>query len=351
MVKMSSKEKDLIRAYAKELGFSVCGFAHAEPLSFEAKSFLEWIENGWHGQMQYLARNIEKRIDPTKVVPNAKTVIVVGASYWISKWSLAEMILPNSGRVARYARFKDYHKVLKERLYELEKYLLLYWPTKHSKVYVDTGPILERAWAARAGIGFIGKNTNLVNLDYGQWLLLGVIITEVEIEPDSSIKNYCGRCSKCIDACPTSAIVEPYKLDARRCISYLTIENKGHIPIKLRSQFKGAFFGCDRCLEVCPWNQKAQSAGLLNDYHIAELDGPNLLRWLSMDLDQLKQTLKHTSLLRCKVDGLIRNACIALAETGDQEALDILATLSRSKNRFIAEYSTWAYFYLKSRLG
>src|SRR5271154_5870120 len=271
--------KAAIRQRALELGFDDCRFTSADaPAS--AGQFQNWLAENKNGEMAWLERNASKRIDPQKVLAGAKSVIALAARYEISDRK-SQIANPKSGVVARYARFDDYHDVLGERLKSLAEFLnQLGGAEARSLWYVDTGPVLERDFAQRAGLGFVGKHTNLISRKLGNWFLLSEIITTLELEPDAPEKNHCGKCSRCISACPTSAITAPFQLDARKCISYLTIELKGSIPVEFRKTIGNRIYGCDDCLAVCPWNKFAREGNLMKTHAQEELNSPDLIELL-----------------------------------------------------------------------
>ncbi len=348
--------KEQIRQKALQLGWDLCGFARAEPLEKEAPRLQRWVEAGYHAGMDYMARTLEKRLDPALVLPGVRTVVVVAASYWWEGWqdhpSRKDSLKPrpNHGRVARYARYRDYHKVLRQPLRQLEEFLHRIGPSGlQTRAYLDTGPVLERAWGARAGIGFIGKNTQLIHPRYGSWLFLGVILMSWELPPDPPMPTRCGTCRRCLEACPTRALQAPYELDARKCLSYLTIEHRGPIPSDLRSKFSGWVFGCDRCLEVCPWNRFARSGKLMTPWARPELEEPNLLEWLQKGSEGLIDSVRGTPLMRAKVQGLLRNALVALGETGTEEALPELERFRQGADPLLAEHAAWAMDRIRER--
>ncbi len=217
----------------------------------------EWLERGYQGSMAWMERAPERRTDPREVLPGCRSVISLGMNYYTDSWADER---PGFGRIARYAWGQDYHNVLLDRLKELEKAITRLAPEAGTRGYVDTGPVMEKAWAQQAGLGWIGKHSNLVSPDFGSWLLLGEILTTLDLEPDDPGTDLCGSCGLCIQACPTGAISEPYVVDARRCISYLTIElrNGEDIPDELAGKMGNRIFGCDECLDVCPYNNYAR---------------------------------------------------------------------------------------------
>ncbi|MDB6058829.1 MAG: tRNA epoxyqueuosine(34) reductase QueG [Verrucomicrobiales bacterium] len=338
--------KDAIRQRAKELGFDLCRFTEARAPD-HAAHFEQWLKDGRHGAMGYLERNAHKRVDPQQVLADAKTILVVAASYWNGDEITAS---PQHGQFARYARYADYHDVMGDRLKQLSAFVdqLGGLETK-SLWYVDTGPLLERDLAQRAGIGFIGKHTNVISRELGNWFFLAEIITTLGVEPDPSEKNRCGSCRRCIDSCPTNAITAPFQLDARRCISYLTIELKDSIPLELRPAIGNRIYGCDDCLAACPWNKFAKTGALMAEHRRADLDQADLLDLLSLDDAAFKQRFAGTPILRTKRRGLLRNVCVALGNVGDQTVLPALERAARDPEPLIVEHALWAIEQIKNR--
>ena len=337
-----------IRQRAAELGFDDCRFTSAAaPAS--AENFRSWLARKNHGEMAWLERGAEKRADPQKVLPGAKSVICLAASYETHHQSSPIGNRP-SGLVARYARFADYHDVLAGRLKSLADFVnALGGPPTRSLWYVDTGPLLERGFAGRAGVGFVGKHTNVISRRLGNWIFLAEILTTLEFEPDAPEKNHCGKCSLCLAACPTQAITAPFQLDARRCISYLTIELKGAIPVELRSLIGNRIFGCDDCLAVCPWNRFARAGRLMQPHARQDLQQPDLLDLLQLDAAGFKAKFAGTPLLRTKRRGVLRNVCVALGNTGDQSALPALEKAAQDPEPLVAEHARWALEQIKTR--
>jgi epoxyqueuosine reductase len=340
--------KEKIRRRALELGFDDCRFTTAAaPAS--AKEFQNWLAENKNGEMSWLERNAPKRIDPQKVLPGVKSVIALAASYEMSNRK-SQIANPKSGTVARYARFDDYHDVLGESLKRLTQFVNeLGGADTRSIWYADTGPILERDFAQRAGIGFAGKHTNLISRKLGNWIFLSEILTTLELEPDAPEKNHCGKCSRCISACPTNAITAPFQLDARKCISYLTIELKGPIPIEFRKAIGNRIYGCDDCLAVCPWNRFACEGKLMKAHARKDLAQPDLIELLSLDEKQFKSRFAGSPILRTKRRGLLRNVCVALGNTGDDSALPVLDKSSRDAEPLIAGHARWAISEIESR--
>jgi epoxyqueuosine reductase len=252
--------------------------------------------------------------------------------------------------VARYAQFADYHDVLGERLKALTGFVNQLGGTHVKSLwYVDTGPLLERDLAQRAGLGFIGKHTNVISRQFGNWILLAEIITTLELDPDASEKNRCGNCVRCLDACPTRAITAPFQLDARLCISYLTIELKGPIPMELRPAIGNRIFGCDDCLAVCPWNRFAREGRMMKAHARPDLSAPDLVELLQLDEAGFKSRFAGTPILRTKRRGLLRNVCVALGNTGDASALPALQKATGDSEPLIAEHARWAMERIQSK--
>lgn len=310
--------------------------------------------------MSYLARNADKRIDPQLVLPGAASCIVLAVSYFdpqlprpdFSGTATANDNFPPAatGVVARYARFSDYHDVIGEKLAALAQWLdVISGVSSRSLWYVDTGPLLERDLAQRAGIGFVGKHTNVISRRFGNWFLLGEILTQAVLEPDSPEVNRCGNCTRCLSACPTQAIKAPFELDARRCISYLTIELKGPIPEEFRKSIGDRIFGCDDCLAVCPWNRFAQQGRLMRAQQRHSSGREDLLELLNLDETGFRLRFKGTPLLRSKRKGLLRNVCVALGNTAERSALPALERASQDPEPLIAEHALWAIAQIKAR--
>jgi epoxyqueuosine reductase len=340
--------KEQIRRRALGLGFDDCRFTSAgSPPS--AEQFQNWLAAKKFGEMNWLERNAEKRVEPQKVLANAKSVICLAASYESSNSNLNTKNSKH-GIVARYAQFDDYHDILAEPLKSLTQFVNeLGGAETKSLWYVDTGPILERDFAQRAGIGFVGKHTNLISRKLGNWIFLSEIITTLELEPDAPEQNHCGKCSHCISACPTNAITAPFQLDARRCISYLTIELKGAIPEEFRRAIGNRIYGCDDCLAVCPWNKFAREGNLMKSHARKDLESPDLIELLSLDEKNFKSRFANSPVLRTKRRGFLRNVCVALGNVGDDSALPALEKSAHDSEPLIAEHARWAISEIESR--
>jgi epoxyqueuosine reductase len=326
--------KQQIQQRARELGFDDCRVTTAQPPD-NAAHFQRWLAARYHGDMGYIERTAYKRVDPGKVLPGARSIVTLAASYHLDD--------QHTGPVARYARFSDYHDVLGERLKTVSSHVTqLGGEGARSLWYIDTGPLLERDLAQRSGLGFIGKHTNLISRKLGNWIFLAEIITTVELAPDKPEKNRCGTCTRCIAACPTQAIRAPFELDARRCISYLTIELKGPIPEEFRRAMGTRIYGCDDCLAACPWNRFAREGALMKRHLRKDLSAPDLLEFLSLDEAGFKKRFANTPILRAKRRGFLRNVCVALGNLGDRSALPALQRATSDSEPLIAEHARWA---------
>jgi len=355
--------KAVLRQRALELGFDDCRITTATAPG-SGPRFTQWLAERQHGEMAYLERTAPKRVDPQQVLPGARSVILLAASYVLegqgapeanqapapSDTQHAPRTTPLSGLVARYARYRDYHDLLAERLRQLTDFVSqLGGEGTRCLWYVDTGPLLERDLAQRAGLGFIGKHTNLISRQLGNWIFLSEIITTLAVEPDVPEKNRCGSCTRCITACPTAAITAPFQLDARRCISYLTIELKGPIPLALRPAIGNRIYGCDDCLQVCPWNRFAREGQIMKAHARPELAQPDLVELLSLDEAGFKRRFASTPMLRAKRRGLLRNVCVALGNIGDERALPALQKVAIDPEPLIAEHAKWAIEQIRTR--
>jgi epoxyqueuosine reductase len=310
-----------IKAWARDLGFEACGIAPARSIE-RADYFQRWLAAGRAGSMGYLHRNFEKRVDPAQLLPNARSVIVAALGYHQTPppdWHTVDESQSPRGRVARYAWGDDYHDVIKNKLFKLVDLLREYITTPfEAKVCVDTAPVLERELAALAGIGWIGKNTMVLNHDLGSYFFLGEIVTTLELIADEPVEDHCGSCRACLDACPTQAFPAAYEMDASRCISYLTIEHRDDIPLALRPAIGDWIFGCDICQEVCPFNRKAP---IMNEPRFALRPGsarPKLRDVLVWSKQDYREAVRGSAMTRAKFEMLQRNAQIAAenASTG-----------------------------------
>jgi epoxyqueuosine reductase len=294
-----------IKRKALELGFSKVGIARADVLNGEGARLAEWLNRGFHASMQWMGKNVEKRIDPSLIVPGAQSVISVAINYYTPQEHSED---PDTVKISRYAWGDDYHIHVTKRIQLLFECILQLAPESNGRYYVDTGPVMDKAWAARAGIGWQGKHTNIITKEFGSWVFLGEIITTLQLDADKPMEDFCGSCTACIDACPTDAIREPYVVDSNACISYLTIEHRGEIAESFGKKFDHWVYGCDICQDVCPWNRfqqpTAQTEYLPRDHNIAPLVED--LRKITQD--EFSEKYKNSPIKRTKREGIARNA-------------------------------------------
>jgi epoxyqueuosine reductase len=338
----SAPDAVAIKRRAAELGLDICGITSADPAR-HAATYQQWIADGKAGEMAWLAREPERRTDPRVVLLGARSIVVAGLNYWQPQPE-------GRGRIARYALGDDYHHILLEKLETLAADIAASGAS--SKVYVDTGPVLEKPLAERAGIGWQGKSTMLISTKLGPWLLLGEIITTLDLEPDAPQRDHCGTCSRCIAACPTGAITTPYQLDARRCIAYLTIELKGSIPEDLRPLIGDRVYGCDECLDVCPWNRFAKTTQEARFLHQEESDGRDRLHAL-LEITQMefKRRYARSPILRVKRRGLLRNVCVVLGNIGTADDLPKLQRAAEHEEPLVREHASWAIAQIEKRIS
>lgn len=297
-----SKHTQQIKAEAIRLGFLSCGVSKAGFLEAEAPRLETWLENNMHGEMSYMENHFDKRLDPTKLVPDSKSVISLLLNYFPSEEQVSD-----SYKISKYAYGTDYHFVIKDKLKELLHFITSEIGEVHGRAFVDSAPVLDKAWAAKSGLGWIGKHSNLLSKQTGSFYFIAELIIDLDLEYDTVVTDHCGSCTACIDACPTQAIVEPYVVDGSKCISYFTIELKNEIPASVKGQFDDWIFGCDVCQDVCPWNRFSQS-------HREPLFDPNpqLLDmtkkdWEEITTDVFQKLFKKSAVKRTKFSGLQRN--------------------------------------------
>jgi epoxyqueuosine reductase len=337
-----------LKEKALELGFHLIGVTPAVRLS-EAEYYRQWLAQGFVGEMDYMARNVEKREDPGRLFPSGRSIIVCGLSYHSSLLSKREHNAPVQGHISRYARGDDYHLILKNKLYALLEFIRKESTLPvEAKVCVDTVPLLEKLYGMSAGLGWIGKHGCVINQHYGSWIFLGEILVNLEFEYDSPVLDRCGKCTRCLEACPTGALIAPRILDARRCISYLTIELKTRIPEAFRGAIGNRVFGCDRCQEVCPWNQKAKVPQHPSFVPRKDLDAPDL-NWLcSLSPETFSKTFPRSVILRIKLHGLLRNTIVAIGNSGDSGFIPLLRKVDDRSDPVLQEHIAWALQHLPS---
>lgn len=296
------KNTNLVKQFAAQLGFDYCGISKAEFLAEEAPRFETWLNQNKHGKMSYMENYFDKRLDPRLLVPDAKSIVSLMLNYY------PEQLQNNEApKISKYAYGNDYHEVIKGLLVQMMDKMREVIGDINGRVFVDSAPVMDKAWAKKSGMGWMGKNTNIINKQKGSFFFIAELIIDLELIPDGAVKDYCGTCKRCIDACPTDALVAPYKIDASKCISYFTIELKDEIPLDVKGKFNDWAFGCDICQDVCPWNRFSKP------HHHQELK-PNetLLNWSKNDWydiseEVFKVVLKHSPIKRTKYQGLKRN--------------------------------------------
>ena len=334
--------EERIRAKAAEIGFVACGFARADAAPEAGPALREWLGEGRHGGMGWMEARAEERASPSGLWAEARSVIALGMSYAPAVDPLALAGVGERGRVSVYAQGGDYHKAVKKGLKALGRWLAEETGCK-LKVFVDTAPVMEKPLAAAAGIGWQGKHTNLLSREHGNWLFLGIVMTDLELVPDGAASDHCGSCSRCIEACPTGAITAPHRIDARRCISYLTIEHHGPIPTEFRAAMGNRIYGCDDCLAVCPWNKFADTAAANKAFVArAELAAPELSDLLALDDPGFRQMFAGSPIKRIGRERMVRNACIAAGNSGDVRLIPLLRALTTDASEVVCEAADWA---------
>jgi epoxyqueuosine reductase len=327
------------RTLAREVGFDLVGVAAPDPPP-ELAHFARWIARGRAGEMAYLTSQVERRSDLRVAFPWARSVLAVGLQYDTPHPYSTED--GANGWIARYAWGDDYHDVLKALLDRLVERLAGEVGPFQSRTYVDTGPIVERAYAAAAGLGAWGKNTCLLHPEHGSWFFLGEAVTDLPLAPDAPLPDMCGSCTACLDACPTGALPAPYELDATRCISYLTIEIKGAIPEEQRAGLGRHVFGCDICQDVCPWNRKRRHEGGPSFAPREGLVAPDLARLAGLTDEDFRETFRRSPVKRAKRRGLLRNVAVAIGNSGDLSRRDVLDRLAHDEDPLVCEHARWA---------
>ena len=339
--------RETIRAAALDLGFASVGFAPAEP-PMHSEAYLAWLSAGHHADMGWMAREdaVRRRLDPREALPGCRTLIMLSLAHPIET-SETGPARPGVAIVARYATGRDYHDVFEEKLHRLSAIVGALDPGAKCKPYVDYGPVLERDHAQRAGLGWIGKNTLLIDPALGSWLLIGELLTTLDLPPDDPfVADRCGTCTRCIEACPTGAIVEERVVDSRRCISWLTIENRGSIPAELRPAIGNRVFGCDICQEVCPWNRDPAPVprGMLEPGRPVAPE--TLMAWaeqlVAMDDAAFRERYRGTALARPGREGMLRNLCVGLGNAADPRSAPLLARCADDESDIVREHARWA---------
>ena len=337
----------IIKGWARDLGFDDCRIARAGRAT-HAETFHEWLADGRHAEMAWLARDPERRSDPRIVMPGCRSLICLAMNYFPGA---SPFPAGHSGgyRIARYAWNDDYHDVIEKRLRAFDEKLQTLGGTQ--KRYVDTGPVLERDFATDSGLGWNGKSTMQIHRRLGTWFFLAEILTTLDLEADAPFGDHCGKCVRCITACPTAAITAPHRLDARRCISYLTIEHKGPIPEEFREAIGDRIYGCDDCLDACPWNRFASVSREASFHARAEVFGMRLRDFLALDDKGFRRLFARSPIKRIKRPRFLRNVCVALGNTGGADDLTALDRAAADPDPLIAEHAAWAAVRVRQRLA
>jgi epoxyqueuosine reductase len=338
-----------VKELARDCGFDIVGIAAPDPPP-ELATFAEWIARGYGGEMAYLSGQVDRRSDLGTAFPWARSVICLGLQY-DTPHPYSTEAPPERGWISRYAWGDDYHDVMKSMLDRLVERLREEAEPFEARTYADTGPIVERAYAAAAGVGAWGKNTCLLHPEHGSWFFLGEVVTDLELEPDGPRADMCGSCTACLEACPTGALPAPYLLDATRCISYLTIELRGPIPEGQREGIGRHAFGCDICQDVCPWNRKRRHRGRAAFEPRPETVAPDLGVLAALDVEGFRERFRRSPVKRTKRRGLLRNVAVALGNSGDPARLPDLERLARDEDPVIREHAEWARRRLEAEPG
>ena len=331
-----------IKRKALDLGFDLVGISPVNSFP-ESQFYKEWLNKGFSGEMKYLERNPERREDIQNVLPGAKSVISCAMNYNTGYSYSTECTDKNKGWISRYAWGDDYHDILKSKLQILIEYMNSEFSGEiNTKLYVDTGPVLEKAYGKYGGIGWVGKNTCLINQEIGSWIFLGEILTDIELEYDNPVPDRCGTCTKCIDECPTEAIVEPYVLDSRLCISYLTIELKDKIPTGLREGVHNNIYGCDICQDVCPWNRRASITDKPEFEPRENLLNPDLSYLAGLTQEEFRDFFKGSPVKRTKRRGLLRNIMVAIGNSGNKNFINHAKICLQDEEPLVRAHAAWA---------
>ncbi|HEX9463859.1 MAG TPA: tRNA epoxyqueuosine(34) reductase QueG [Alphaproteobacteria bacterium] len=332
---------DQIRARALELGFDAVGFARAESSAAARGHLAEFVAQGLHGDMGWMKETAGRRADPKTLWPEARSAVVVALNYGPAGDPLASLGEPDRGTVSVYARGRDYHDVMKKRLRVLARWMHETFAAE-VKLFVDTAPLMEKPLAAATELGWQGKHTNLVSRRFGSWLFLGEVLTSLDLAPDPAEADYCGECRRCLDVCPTRAFPEPYRLDARRCISYLTIEHKGHIAREFRAAMGNRIYGCDDCLAVCPWNKFATPTATAEFRGRDDLAAPRLAELAALDDAAFRAHFSGSPIKRIGRDRFVRNVLIAIGNSGEPALAASAARLLRDPSPLVRAMAVWA---------
>lgn len=316
-VSAKSRYTQLIKQQARELGFMYCGVAKAEFLEEEAPRLEQWLNRNSHGTMGYMANHFDKRLDPRLLVDGAKSVISVLLNYFPEQ----ELPAEDNYKISKYAYGTDYHFVIKDKLKTLLQFIHDEIGEVHGRAFVDSAPVMDKAWAKRSGAGWVGKHSNILNRETGSFFFIAELIVDLELEPDGPVKDYCGTCTRCLDACPTDAITEPYVVDGSKCISYFTIELKEQIPQDVRGKFGDWIFGCDICQDVCPWNRFAKPHHEPQFLPNEQIKGMKKADWEEITEELFRELFRHSAVKRTKLEGLKRNIAFVQPDESQDDSL------------------------------
>jgi epoxyqueuosine reductase len=332
--------RDRIRAKALELGFDAVGFARADAAPAVREHLAAFVGQGLHGDMGWMAETAERRAHPRTLWPDARSAVVVAANYGPDYEPLARLGVQDRGTISAYAQGRDYHDVMKKQLRVLARWIHETFDTE-VKLFVDTAPVMEKPLAQAAGLGWQGKHTNLVSRQFGSWLLLGEVLTALELAPDAPETDHCGECRRCLDICPTGAFTAPYRIDARRCISYLTIEHKGHIAAEFRAAMGNRIYGCDDCLAVCPWNKFAVPTPHA-EFRAREGEAPGLAELASLDDAAFRARFSGSPVKRIGRARFVRNVLVAIGNSGDPALAEVARGLLADESPLVRAMAIWA---------
>ncbi|MEO0916859.1 MAG: tRNA epoxyqueuosine(34) reductase QueG [Pseudomonadota bacterium] len=339
--------KERLRSFALEAGFAKVGFCRPDAVPEIADRLAAFVDAGMHGQMGWMAERMHWRGDPSAMWPEARSVIMLAEPYTPDHDPLEVLTRVDHAAISVYAQNRDYHDIVKKRLKRVGRWLIDVVPGAEIKVFVDTAPVMEKPLAQAAGLGWQGKHTNLLGRDLGNWFFLGAIFTTVDLPPDAPTEGHCGTCTACLDICPTDAFPAPYQLDARRCISYLTIEHKGPVAEELRAKMGNRIYGCDDCLAVCPWNKFAIEARDVRYAARDEFRAPPLAELATLDDAGFRAKFAGSPIKRIGRDHFIRNVCYALGNSGDPSSLVVLSPLLDDPDAAVADAARWAILRIK----
>lgn len=343
-------DSQAVKAFAVASGFTEARICRADEAWEAGERLAEFVSGGQHGSMVWMEDTLARRQHPTGMWPDAKSAVVVALNYGPNIDPLAALARKSEGVISVYAQNTDYHDLMKKRLKHMAREFVARTGAE-VKVFVDTAPLMEKPLAAKAGMGWQGKHTNLVSREHGSWLFLGVMLTAAELEPDAAETDHCGSCTACLDICPTQAFPQPYKLDARRCISYLTIEHKGPIPVEFRAAMGNRIYGCDDCLAICPWNKFAAVASDMAFHPRPELKGPLLSELAALDDTEFRAVFTASPVKRIGRGRFVRNVMIAVGNSGDQSLLPAVVDRLDDEDAMVRGAAVWAFSRLAPQLA